>query len=43
MANEIVGYDDLIFVLNVVLSELIIKCVIECGRFAKILKDQLNW
>jgi hypothetical protein len=42
MANEIVGFDDLIFVLNVVLSELIIKCVIEFGRFAKILKDQLN-
>jgi hypothetical protein len=42
MANEIVGFDDLIFVLHVVLSELIIKCVIEFGRLVKILKDQLN-
>lgn len=40
MANQIVRFGDLIFVLKVILSELIIKCVIEFGRFVKILKDQ---
>ncbi len=39
MANEIVRFGDLIFVLKFILSELIIKCVIKFGRFVKILKD----
>jgi hypothetical protein len=39
MANQIVRFG-VIFVLKVILSQLIIKCVIEFGRFVKILNDQ---
>jgi hypothetical protein len=40
MANEIVRFGGLVFVLKIILSELIIKCVIGFGRFVKIPKDQ---
>ncbi len=40
MVNEIVGFGSLIlFFLVNILSELPIKCVIEFGRFVKILED----
>jgi hypothetical protein len=38
--HEIVRFDGLNFFPLVILNELIVKCVIKFGRFAKILKDQ---
>jgi len=41
MANEIAGFGSLNFIYLVnILSELIVRCVIGFGKFARISKDQ---